>query len=127
MDDLCVYSLNRHEHIEHLQLIFEKCQVYRICLNLEKCKFMVRQGKILGHIVSQNGISIDEEKIRVIVELPRPLNDKGVQVFIGHCGYYHRFIYMYAKVARPLYALLMVFEWFDDYEQAFQKLKNALI
>ena len=127
MDDLCVHSLHRHEHIEHLRLVFEKCRVYRICLNPEKCNFMVRQGKILGHIVSENGISTDEEKIRVIVELPRPLNAKGVQVFMGHCGYYRRFIYMYAEIARPLYALLIVFEWSDDCEQSFQKLKNALI
>ena len=126
MDDLCVHSLHRHEHIENLRLVFEKCRVYRICLNPEKCNFMVRQGKILGHIVSENGISTDEEKIRVIVELPRPLNAKGVQVFMGHCGYYRRFIYMYAEIARPLYALLIVFEWSDDCEQSFQKLKNAL-
>ena len=46
---------------------------------------------------------------------------------MGHCGYYCRFIYMYADVARPLYALLIVFEWTDECEEAFQKLKNALI
>ena len=64
----------REQHIDNLKLIFEKCRVYRIYLNLEKCVFMVRQGKILGHIVSKNGISIDFEKIKVIVELPRPRN-----------------------------------------------------
>ena len=61
------------------------------------------------------------------MELPCPLNAKGVQVFMGHCGYYRRFIYMYAEVARPLYALLIVFEWSEDCEQAFKKLMNALI
>ena len=127
MDDLCVHSLSRADHIEHLRLVFEKCRVYRICLNPDKCKFMVRQGKILGHIVSANGISTDEEKIKVIVELPRPIHAKGVQIFMGHCGYYRRFIYMYADVARPLYALLIVFEWSEECEVAFQKLKNALI
>ena len=106
MDDLCIHSKQRIEHVNHLQLIFEKCQIYRICLNPDKCKFMVRQGKILGHIISKNGISTDEEKIAVIVTLPQPLNAKGVQVFMGHCGYYRRFIYMYAAIARPLYALL---------------------
>ena len=65
---------------------------------------MVRQGKIMGHIVSANGISTDEDKIKVIVELPHPIHAKGVQIFMGHCGYYRRFIYMYAEVARPLYA-----------------------
>ena len=88
---------------------------------------MVYQGKILGHIVSANGISTDEEKIKVIVDLPRPIHAKGVQIFMGHCGYYRRFIYMYADVARPLYALLIVFEWTDECEESFQKLKHALI
>ena len=127
MDDLCIHSKQRIEHVNHLQLIFEKCRIYRICLNPDKCKFMVRQGKILGHIVSKNGISTDEEKIEVIVKLPRPINAKGVQVFMGHCGYYRRFIFMYASIARPLYALLVVFEWTEDCEVAFEKLKTALV
>ena len=46
---------------------------------------------------------------------------------MGHCGYYCRFIYMYADVARPLYALLIVFEWTKECEEDFQKLKNAFI
>ena len=54
MDDLCVHSKVCMDHIEHLKLVFEKCQIYRICLNPEKCVFMVCQGKILGHIVSKN-------------------------------------------------------------------------
>ena len=53
MDDLCVHSQQRDEHINHLYPVFEKYRVYQISLNPEKCKFMVRHGKILGHIVSQ--------------------------------------------------------------------------
>ena len=70
MDDLCVHLHSQKDHIEHLSLVFEKCRVYRICLNFDTCKFMVRQGKILRHIVSANGISTDKEKIKVIVYLP---------------------------------------------------------
>ena len=69
------------------------------------------KAKILGHIVSKNGISIDFEKIKVIIELPRPKNAKQVQGFMGHCGYYQRFIYMYAVITRPLYGLLTMFTW----------------
>lgn len=89
MDDLCVHLLLRDENILHLEKIFEKCRIYRICLNPEKCKFMVCQGKILGHIVSKNGTSTDMDKIQAIVTLPRPINARGVQCFKGHCGYYH--------------------------------------
>ena len=78
MDDLCVQSLLRQEHIQHLAKVFDQCRLYCICLNLDKCKFMVRQGRILGHIVSANGIATDQDKIKVIVELPRLLHYKGV-------------------------------------------------
>ena len=127
MDDLCVHTLKREDHVPQLRQVFDKCRVYRICLNPYKCKFMVRQGRILGHIVSANGIAIDEEKIKVILELPRPQDYKGVQIFMGHCGYYRRFIYMYAEVAKPLYALLIIFEWTEECEESSHKLKQALV
>ena len=88
---------------------------------------MVRQGKILGHSVSKNGITADFDKINAIMKLLRPSNAKGVQVFMGHCGYYRRFIYMYAEIARPLYGLLKTFEWNNKCENAYELLKNALI
>ena len=78
MDDLCVHSKSKIDHIIHLVKVFEKCQTFCICLNPEKCVFMVRQGKILGHIVSKNGISTKLDKINIIVDLPRPTNVKEV-------------------------------------------------
>ena len=127
MDDLCIHSGKRDEHIDYLRLIFEKCRIYRICLNPEKCVFMVRQGKILGHIVSKNGISTDEAKISAIVAMPKPENPKQVQSFMGHCGYYRRFIFQYAYIARPLYALLVAFTCTKECNVALEKVQNALI
>ena len=125
MANLCVHK--REEHITDLCQVFEKCQVYCICLNPDICKFMVRQRKILGHIVLKNGISTDEKMIAIIVDFPIPINAKGVQISMGHCGYHRRFIYMYAKIVKPLYALLFVFEWTDSCEVSFEKLKKALM
>ena len=99
VDDPCVYSKQRSDHLLQLKLIFEKCRTYRICLNPDKCVFMVRQGKILGHIVSKNGISTDQDKIQVILKLPRPTNAEEVQGFMGHCGYYQRFIFHFVNIA----------------------------
>ena len=96
-------------------------------MNPEKCKFMERQGKILGHIVSKNGISIDADKVKVVAKLPCPTTAKGIQCFMRHCGYYCRFIYRYAKIAKPLYALLIAFEWTIECDQAFETLKKALV
>ena len=80
----------------------------------------------MGHIVSKNGISTNFEKIKIIVELPRPKNPKQVQEFMGHRGYYRRLIYMYAIIAKPLYGLLVVFIWTKECEESFAKLKECL-
>ncbi|MCO5611286.1 hypothetical protein L7F22_065538 [Adiantum nelumboides] len=87
---------------------------------------MARQGKLLGHIVSKNGIATDMDKIHVITDLPRPTTIKGNQAFMGHCGYYRCFIYMYAIIAKPMYGLITLFVWTDEYEESFNKLKQAL-
>ena len=83
--------------------------------------------KIKGHVVSKNGISTDEAKISAIVAMPKPENPKQVQSFMGNCGYYRRFIFQYAYIARPLYALLVAFTWTEECDVAFEKLQNALI
>ena len=59
--------------------------------------------------------------------MSKPTNAKQVQDFMRHCGYYHRFIYNYAIIASPLYALLVNFEWIEKCDQAFKQLKNALV
>ena len=113
--------------MSQLWAIFEKCRMYRLSLNPKKYAFMVRQGKILGHIVSKIGISTNEEKVSAIAQMAKPTNAKQVQGFMGHCGYYRRFIYNYATIARPLYALLVNFEWTKKCDEAFEKLKNAIV
>ena len=79
-DDLCISPCPETQStlFVHLKLIFEKCRIYRIYLNMEICVLMVRQGKILGHIVSCNGISMDFKKIQILMELLRPQNVKEV-------------------------------------------------
>ncbi|MCO5586470.1 hypothetical protein L7F22_040410 [Adiantum nelumboides] len=84
MDELCIHLSIKVDHFEHLKKVFEKCKLYRICLNPEKCIFIAKQGNILGHSVSKNGIATDMEIIHVIVGLPRPTTIKGVQDFMGH-------------------------------------------
>ena len=59
--------------------------------------------------------------------MSRPNNAKEVQGFMGHCNYYRRFIFRFASIAQPLYALIVIFKWTDKCEKAFEKLKDALI
>ena len=66
LDDVIVFSKKREEHIFHLRQFFDRCQKYGISLNLKKCVFIVLKGKLLGHIISKKGISIDPKRIKVI-------------------------------------------------------------
>ena len=88
---------------------------------------MLRQGKTLGHIVSKNGICMNEEKFKVIVNMPKPENAREEQAFMGQCGYYQRFIFQYAYIDQPLYALIVAYDWKDECKQSFQKLRHTLM
>ena len=77
LDDITIFSKKREEHAFHLKHIFERCRKYGISLNPKKCVFAVTEGKLLGHIVSKKGISIDPEIIKAIEQIPLPHNKKG--------------------------------------------------
>ncbi|GJZ70661.1 reverse transcriptase domain-containing protein [Tanacetum coccineum] len=96
----------------------------------EKCHFMVKEGIVLGHKISKSGIEVDRAKIDVIAKLPYPTNVKGVRSFLGHAGFYRRFIKDFSKIARPMTQLLMKdakFVFSNECMQAFNFLKNKLI
>jgi hypothetical protein len=91
---------------------------------------MVREGIVLGHLVSERGIEVDRSKIEVIEQLPPPINIRGIRSFLGHCGFYHRFIKYFLHIARPLTNLLaknVLFEFDDACLKSFNILKEALI
>ena len=83
LDDIMIFSKKREEHAFHLRNIFERCRKYGISLNPKKCVFAVTEGKLLGHIVSKKGISIDPERIKAIEQIPLPHNKKWMQSFMG--------------------------------------------
>ncbi|GJZ66238.1 reverse transcriptase domain-containing protein [Tanacetum coccineum] len=94
----------------------------------EKCHFMVKEGIVLGHKVSSAGLEVNKAKIDVISKLPPP-NIKGVRSFLGHAGFYQRFIKDFSKITRPLTKLVekdTPFEFNDECQKAFKLLKEKL-
>ena len=99
-------------------------------LNWEKCHFIFREGIILGHLVFERGIEVDKAKIEVIEQLPPPVNIKDIHSFLGHAGFYRRFIKDFFQIARPLTNLLAKdapFEFTDECLNVFHILKKALV
>jgi len=83
VDDMIVKSCTEEEHVEYLLKIFQRLRKYQLRLNLNKCTFGVRSGKLLGFIVSQKGIKVDPDKVRAIREMPAPQTEKQVRGFLG--------------------------------------------
>ena len=86
--------------------MLHRCIEKNMVLNWEKCHFMVNQGIVLGHVISKKGIEVDKAKVEIISKLPPPTNVKAVRQFLGHAGFYKRFIKDFSKTTKPLYKLL---------------------
>ena len=114
MDDFSVFGDSYEGCLENLRRVLEMCQENNLMLNWEKFHFMVTQGIVLGHIVSREGIEVDKAKVELISNLPTPKCVKDIRSFLGHTGFYRRFIRDFSAIARPLCNLLakdVTFEW----------------
>ncbi|GKA73057.1 hypothetical protein Tco_0779273 [Tanacetum coccineum] len=87
--------------------MLQRCEDTNLVLNWEKCHFMVKEGIVLGHKISKSGIEVDKAKVDVIAKLPHPTTVKGIRSFLGHTGFYRRFIQDFSKIARPMTHLLV--------------------
>ena len=130
MDDFLVFGDSYEGCLENLRKVLERCQEKNLMLNWEKCHFMVTQGIVLGHIVSKNGIEVDKAKVELISKLPTLKCVRDIRSFLGHAGFYRRFIKDSSAIARPLCNLLakdVLFTWSQACEDAFDKLKTMLV
>jgi hypothetical protein len=130
MDDFSVYGKTFDDYLENLDRVLQRCEEKHLVLNWIKYHLMVREGIVLGHLVSERGIKVDRAKIEVIEQLPPLINVKGIRSFLGHAGFYRRFIKDFLYIARPLTHLLakdVPFEFDDACLRSFEILKKALI
>ncbi|GJW13998.1 reverse transcriptase domain-containing protein [Tanacetum coccineum] len=109
--------------------MLKRCEDTKLALNWEKSHFMVKEGIVLGHKISRKGIEVDKAKVDVISKLPHPTTVKGIRSFLGHAGFYRRFIKDFSKISRPMTHLLeknTPFIFLEDCILAFQTLKKKL-
>ncbi|GJU59755.1 reverse transcriptase domain-containing protein [Tanacetum coccineum] len=129
MDDFSVFGDSFSSCLSHLDMMLKRCEDTNLVLNWEKCHFMVKEGIVLGHKISKYGIEVDKAKVDVIAKLPPPTTVKGIRSFLGHAGFYRRFIQDFSKIARPMTHLLekdTPFFFSPECQSSFEILKKKL-
>ena len=130
MDDFSVFGLSFDACLEHLTQILDVCVKKRLVLSWEKSHFMVREGIVLGHLVSSKGLEVDKAKVEVIQDLALPTSIRELRSFLAHVGFYRRFIQDFAKILKPLTSLLRKEKDFiieKEGKHTFMQLKQALV
>jgi hypothetical protein len=130
IDDILIYSKSDSDHEEHLRLVLQKLRDNQLYAKFNKCEFWISEAPLLGHIISNGGISVDPAKVKEIVVRSVHTTVTEIRSFLGLAGYYRRFIEGFSKIAKPMTSLLekgTEFKWDEKYQDSFNQLKLKLM
>eukprot|EP00253_Pinus_taeda_P016502 PITA_16502 len=129
IDDILIYSRTIEEHYEHLRIVLQTLREHQLYAKFSKCDFFKEEIQCLGHVISKEGIAVDPEKIKAIMDWPIPKDVTDVRSFMGLAGYYRRFVVGFSKVAFPITSLEKkgkLFHWTPNCQKSFEQLKHLL-
>jgi hypothetical protein len=124
-----VFSKSDADHLIHLKETFEKCQKFVLSLNPKKSHFAMQEGKLLGHIVSRDGIKIDLKRIEAIDTISIPRNRKEIQSFLGKIIFLRRFISKFAEIVKLITDMLKKdneVKWTTEAKASFEHIKKFI-
>lgn len=127
-DDILVYSQTRDDHKKHLSCVLKILEEQKLYAKLKKCQFGSSQVEYLGHVISGQGVAVDSEKIKAILQWAVLKSVKELRRFLGLTGYHRKFVKDYGSIARPLTCLLRKeqFQWNPAATEAFITLQRAM-
>ena len=129
LDDIILYASSLTEHLIKFKKLAHRLREANLTLQPTKCKFLNKEVAYLGHIITEEGVKPDQNKIQAIQKYPAPRTPKGIKDFLGLTGYYRRFLLEFSKMARPLSSLLkkdVSFHCGSSQHTAFDHLRSAL-
>eukprot|EP00253_Pinus_taeda_P010525 PITA_10525 len=121
IDGTLIYSRNMEEHKEHLRLVLQTLREHQLCAKFSECDFFKEEIQYLGHIIIREGIVVDPEKIRTLMEWPIPKDVADIRSFMGLADYYKRFVEGFSRVAYPITSLQKkgrAFKWTQNVKEA---------
>jgi len=131
IDNILIYSSSLEEHAEHLRKVFQRLRENKLYAKLEKCEFGVTKVDFLGHKITQEGLKMDDRKVKAIVDWEPPKSVPALRSFLGLASYYRKFIKNFARIAAPLTNILkkstMTYDWEGACDEAFETLKGILV
>ena len=129
VDDIFIYSQSEWEHEYHLRIVLEFLRDHQLYAKFSKCEFWLTEVIFLGHMVLTSGVSVDPQKVEVVMSWERPKSVFKIHSFLGLVGYYRIFIEDFSQLAAPMMRMTrkeVKFDWDDRCKEAFQELKRRL-
>jgi hypothetical protein len=130
IDDILIYTKTVEEHEDMVRWVLKRLCEEGYYANPEKCDFFQKEVSFLGHVINEDGLSVQQHKVRAVSEWPQPKTKKEVKSFLGLTGYYRKFIHRYSEVALPLTELTknsVAWVWGEGQQRAFEELKSRLL
>ena len=129
LDDILIYSKTQEEHKTLLQKVFKLLQQNQLYIKESKCSLFLESVEFLGHVISAEGVSVEQGKTDAIKQWPVPTCLNEIQQFLGLANYYRKFIFKFSEIAQPLTQLTrknVPFTWCEAQKVAFERLKQLL-
>jgi hypothetical protein len=127
-DDILIYSKSWEDHLRHVDKVLQLLKEQQLYAKPSKCFFGVKEVEYLGHIVSHEGVKVDPNKIKAMMDWPIPKTLKNLRGFLGLTGYYRKFVRNYGRIAAPLTTLTKkdAFSWTPEATKTFEQLKEVM-
>ncbi|UYV76620.1 K02A2.6-like [Cordylochernes scorpioides] len=129
LDDILITGESEADHLGNLEAVLNRLNEYGLKANRDKCKFFQESLEYCGHVIDKMGLHKINDKIRAVLDAPKPLNVTQLRAFLGLVTYYHKFIRNAADVLSPLYALLKKgtkWHWSTECRKAFREIKEII-